>query len=190
MIDVVPKPSERLVWAVDMLDVRPDDRVLEIGCGHGVAVTLVGERIDGGRITAVDRSRTMVDAATKRNRELVASGRATLLATTLEQAGLGAGGFDKIFAVNVAALWREPDAMRLLARDLLAPGGTLAVFSQPPSWRDRGEARAFGDRLAERLRGSGFAVEDVVVADVEPVPAVGVRASVSRAPRPRGAPAG
>lgn len=40
--------SQRLAWVVDSLDVQPGDRLLEIGCGHGVAVSLIGEKADLG----------------------------------------------------------------------------------------------------------------------------------------------
>src|ERR671932_220552 len=65
------KASERVVWAVETLEVRPADRLLEVGCGHGVAVSLVCERLTTGTITAIDRSPKMIEMATRRNREHV-----------------------------------------------------------------------------------------------------------------------
>ena len=38
-----PNATERLVWAVEVLAVEPTDRLLEIGCGHGVAVSLIAD---------------------------------------------------------------------------------------------------------------------------------------------------
>src|SRR3712207_8974057 len=50
-------------------------RLLEVGCGHGVAVSLVCERLTTGTITAIDRSPKMIEIATRRNRQHVDAGR-------------------------------------------------------------------------------------------------------------------
>ena len=67
--------SERLRSVVEHLDILRDDRVLEIGCGHGVAATLVCERLETGHLTAIDRSPAMIAAAARRNAGFVAAGR-------------------------------------------------------------------------------------------------------------------
>jgi ubiquinone/menaquinone biosynthesis C-methylase UbiE len=127
--------TDRLQRVVDQLDIGPDDRVLEIGCGHGVAATLVCERLDGGRLTAVDRSPKMIEAATRRNAAYVDSGKAEFLVATLEDLDLGDRRFDTIFAVRVGLFHREPERARNLVEAWLAPGGEVFAFFDPPAAR-------------------------------------------------------
>jgi ubiquinone/menaquinone biosynthesis C-methylase UbiE len=124
--------SERLRAIVESLDIRPGDHVLEIGCGHGVAATLVCERLDGGFLTAVDRSPKMIEAASRRNAEHVAAGRAEFLIATLEDLGLGERRFDKVFAIRVGLFHRDPERARGLVEPWLAPGGQLQAFFDEP----------------------------------------------------------
>ena len=117
--------SERLRRVVERLDVRPEDRVLEIGCGHGVAASYVCERLDGGRLTAVDRSPKMIEAATRRNAAYVEAGTAEFVLARLEDLDLGDRRFRTIFAVRVGLFHREPERARRLAERWLAPGGRI-----------------------------------------------------------------
>jgi ubiquinone/menaquinone biosynthesis C-methylase UbiE len=124
--------SERLRSIVGELDIQPDDRVLEIGCGHGVAATLVCERLEGGRLTAVDRSPKMIQAAARRNAAHVEAGKAEFLVAALEDLDLGDRRFDKIFAVRVGLFHRNPERAQALAERWLAPGGQVRAFFDEP----------------------------------------------------------
>jgi ubiquinone/menaquinone biosynthesis C-methylase UbiE len=128
--------SDRLRAIVARLDIQPDHRVLEIGCGHGVAATFVCERLETGRLTAIDRSLEMIEAARSRNAPHVEAGRAEFLVMELERLDLGERRFDRVFAVRVRLFHREPQRARSLVEPWLAPGGRLtAFFDEPPKTR-------------------------------------------------------
>jgi SAM-dependent methyltransferase len=164
------RASERFVWAVDTLEVRPDDRLLEVGCGHGVAVSLVCERLATGAITAIDRSPKMIEMAARRNREHIEAGRAVLEAVALEEADFGDRRFDKVFAFNVAPFWLQPKAALGAVRKYLARDGALHLFWDARHFAPE-RARDLGTVLADRLREGGFSVDKVLVEDLRPVPA-------------------
>jgi cyclopropane fatty-acyl-phospholipid synthase-like methyltransferase len=127
--------TERLRAIVDGLDIQPNDRVLEIGCGHGVAARYVCERLDGGKLTAIDRSRKMIAAAAQRNAAHVEAGKAEFLVMELEDLDLGERRFDLIFAVRVGLFHRDPERARALIAPYLAPGGKVESFFDPPKRR-------------------------------------------------------
>ncbi len=124
--------SERLRGVVGQLAIRPGDRVLEIGCGQGVAATLVCELLSTGTLTAIDRSTKMIEAATRRNAEYVASGRAEFLIASLEDMNLGDRRFDLVFAVRVGLFHRDPARAQALLEPWLAPGARVLSFYDVP----------------------------------------------------------
>src|SRR5918997_6949906 len=159
------KAAQRLVWAVDVLGVNPADRLLEIGCGQGVAVSLVSEKLDGGTITAIDRSQKMIEAASKRNADYVASGVASFQSASLDQADLGNARFEKIFAINVGMFLRgQPTRELTIVRDHLAPQGQLYLFHEPPPGST---APPIAGSVLAALENNGFKVTENLTQDLE-----------------------
>ncbi|WP_051769036.1 class I SAM-dependent methyltransferase [Lentzea albidocapillata] len=124
--------SERLRGVVGQLAIRPGDRVLEIGCGQGVAATMVCQLLSTGTLTAIDRSTKMIEAATRRNAAYVASGRAEFLIASLEDMNLGDRRFDLVFAVRVGLFHRDPDRAHALLEPWLEPGARVMSFFDVP----------------------------------------------------------
>ena len=94
-----------------------------------------------------------------------------LKTATLEEADFGDERFDKVFAFNVAPFWLQPkEALGIVGRHL-APDGAVYLF-----WDARhaqpGRARDLADRLIARIRLAEFSVDEVLVKDLRPVPAV------------------
>ncbi|MCW6009107.1 class I SAM-dependent methyltransferase [Micromonospora sp. CPCC 205371] len=145
---------ERVRWAVETMGISPTDRILEIGCGRGSAVSLICERLDGGRIIAIDRSLTMIKQAEQRNEANVAAGKVVFQTAPLDAANLDGERFDKVFAVNVNLFWVRSSARELdIVRRLLKPGGAMYLFYEPP---DSSRAAAIADRIAPFLTEHGF----------------------------------
>ena len=120
-------PSERLAWTADVVAPSPAERVLEVGCGHGVLVSLLAAGLSTGRVVGVDRSPTMIAAAARRNRQAIEAGRVGLTTATLTEADLGEQEFDVVVSFNVRAFWTPPGGVWDVVDRVLAPGGRTVV---------------------------------------------------------------
>ncbi len=151
------KVPKRISWAVALMDVGPADRVLEVGCGHGIAAALMCERLEGGSLVAIDRSAKMIAVAQARNARFVDAGTLSLQVTSLEDADFADASFDRVFAINVNAFWLNPGPELAAARRVLAPGGSLFLFYEAP-----GAARAaeIAEKLATALPAHGFVISE------------------------------
>jgi SAM-dependent methyltransferase len=151
---------DRVVWALEVIDPGPDDRLLEIGCGPGVAVAAVCERLAGGRIVAVDRSATAIRRAERRNAAHAAAGRAVFATAALEDLAPGDlpdAPFDAVFAMNVNLFWVRSPARELdLVRRLLAAEGALYLFY---GYGGADRPATVPDALLDHLTAGGFRAE-------------------------------
>ena len=117
--------------ALRLLDVRPEDRVLEVGFGGG---SLIASILAAGPREAigVDLSKEMVSRGRSRFRREVSAGRARLLAGSVERLPIGDATVDKACSLNTIYFWKNPAAgMAELAR-VLRSGGTLILGFEAP----------------------------------------------------------
>jgi len=126
-----PSNRQRNRWVVSLLGVRPASRVLEIGFGPGLAVAELA-RAGAGHVYGVDHSVVMLRQASRRNAAAIRAGRVTLIGASADQLPPALDGpFDVILAVNSLGFWPAPAQRLAELRGRLAPGGRIAIASQP-----------------------------------------------------------
>ncbi|MEJ2886289.1 class I SAM-dependent methyltransferase [Actinomycetospora aeridis] len=144
----------RLVAAVELVDPAPDARVLEVGCGRGVAAALLVERLSRGHYTGIDRSATASAATAAR----LPGARARVHTCALAAFRPEPGAFDLALAVNVNVFWTGAAAGELgVLATALRPGGVLhLVYGSDGGAAPRTDVV---DRLRDHLVAGGFVPE-------------------------------
>ncbi len=116
-------------FAVKMLALKPDDRVLEIGFGGGV--TLPALITGAGFVAGVDRSADAVSWATSKYASAVAAGRADFREGNVEALPFESAAFGKVCTVNTVYFWKSLEAGFAEIRRVLARGGRVVVGFLP-----------------------------------------------------------
>lgn len=124
-------PAARHLLAA--VDLAPDTRVLEIGCGSGCASLGLAARHPSVRVHAIDSSARAIDCT----RRAAAHNGLPNVTVALEAEGAvpEPGGFDLAIAnPPYYSDFRIAELFVRAARGALAPGGTLLVVTKQPSW--------------------------------------------------------
>jgi ubiquinone/menaquinone biosynthesis C-methylase UbiE len=157
---------KRNQWAVELLDIRAGDRVIELGCGPGVAIAALARRAGQGLVVGVDHSEVMIRQSRRRNAAAVRAGRVRLIHAPVEAVHVSDAPFDAALAVNTVGIWPDPIARLREIGALLRPGGRIALVSQPRCpGATAATSAAAADELAAMLSQAGF--EDLRIKTLE-----------------------
>jgi SAM-dependent methyltransferase len=96
-------------WVSDLLEVGPNDSVLEVGFGPGVIIQRLSKLAAAGHVAGIDQSREMVDQARARNTTAIQSGRVDLRHGSVESLPFDDNSFDRALAITSMQVW--PDAV-------------------------------------------------------------------------------
>lgn len=164
--------NERFIWATDILGLQPSENVLEVGCGAGILVEQMANKLLKGTITAIDRSESMIRMASKRNAGFVSSGKVKFVVAEFSGAILKKSSFHKVVAFNVNFFWKNPEKELDIIRQSLKREGRLYVFYQAP--HDITVKAA--EPISEKLKKFSYHIDDIIFKKMKPASAFGILA--------------
>jgi ubiquinone/menaquinone biosynthesis C-methylase UbiE len=135
---------------IGLLQIRPHERVLEVGFGPGVAIALLARSASSGYVAGVDPSREMVAQARARNAAAIETGLVDLRQGSVERLLFSDDAFDAVMAVNSMQVWPDATAGLREVRRVMRTGGRIALGFTPYSCQSR-------EGLIPVLSAAGFA---------------------------------
>ena len=164
---------QRNKWAVDQLNLKPSDSVLEIGFGPGLAIQMICKIVDSGHVYGIDHSDKMLVMAQKRNSLDMKTGKLTLICGTISDKHPISNTIDKILDINSFQFWQSPVEDLRKLKDYLKIGGTVSLVHQPrkPGSTDD-DAKSAADHFADLMREAGYQNVQIQTKKMKPVAAI------------------
>ena len=156
-------------WGLKAAGIQLTDRVLDVGCGGGKAISRILEETRR-EVAGVDHSPEAVKTARSVNRAAVSSGRLRIVESSVESLPFRDGFFDVVTAFETTYFWPELQVGLTQIHRVLNRGGRLVIANE---FADRTSAGAWAGRLNMRVPDSdalagaayeaGFLMVDVSV---------------------------
>jgi len=158
--------QQRSAWTVELLNLRPGDRVLEFGYGPGLGIEAALAHLPAGTVVGLDHSDTVWKMVAKRIRAAYSDVRPALRIGDVQALPDDIGVFGRIFSCNVWLFlqgsgnrFRKPkDPVTVFEnlREHFAQQGIVAVTHLPrPGQATRETSLAAAVRIAKQLTQAG-----------------------------------
>ena len=130
-------------WGLEAAEIRPRDKVLDVGCGGGKAIARILTRTRR-EVAGVDHSPEAVETTRRLNRSAIASGRLRVLEGSVDHLPFRDGFFNVATAFETTYFWPDLQAGLIEIRRVLSPGGRLVITNEVA---DREAAGRWAERL-------------------------------------------
>ncbi|NNG01123.1 MAG: class I SAM-dependent methyltransferase [Desulfobacteraceae bacterium] len=114
-------------FVYEMMSVKENDHILEIGFGTGKLMYEMAGHIDTGLIEGVDFSEDMVSIARRKNKGYLAEGKVRIHKGNFDDMPFRKGIFAKACSVNTIYFWQDPDQTARKIANILEPGGMFVT---------------------------------------------------------------
>ncbi len=117
-------------WGMKHLDVTAPSLVAELGCGGGRNSRELLKRYQTARVTALDYSEVSVERAKKTNKDMITSGRCTVIQGDVAQLPLEEKAFDLATAFETVYFWPGLEHCFSEVYRILKPGGVFMICNE------------------------------------------------------------
>lgn len=152
--------------AIDSLQLKPNDRVLEIGHGNCAHLNRILEKAAGIKYQGIDISELMNETAISLNRKHVDSKQAEFTLYDGNLLPFEFGSFDKIMTVNTIYFWNEPADFLKEIWKVLKPEGLFSIGFGQKAYMEKLPFTGYGFKLYDDkyfkalIKQSGFEIND------------------------------
>lgn len=117
-------------WGLQFLELAPDARVLDCGCGGGANMKRLLKKCPQGVVKGIDYSPVSVEKSKKVNEAAIVEGRCAVLQGSVADMVFAGNWFDAVTAFETVYFWPDlPQCFREVYR-VLKPGGTFFICNE------------------------------------------------------------
>lgn len=117
-------------WALSFIKDAKPAKILDIGCGGGMQMSLMRGMFPEADITGLDHSPEAVAAASEANSDAVTSGKCRVMEGSVEGLPFRNGSFDLVTAFETYFFWPDLESSIAEACRTVAPGGMILIVSE------------------------------------------------------------
>ena len=117
-------------WALAMVTIARDDRILDIGCGGGANIARLLQRTQQGSVTGIDFSPVSVRKSTRVNAKAIQEGRCKVLEGNVANLPFDEGSFDLVTAFETIYFWPDIEHCFNEEKKVLKPGGQFVIVNE------------------------------------------------------------